>query len=46
MLARLAKAAYLFAVALMIVAYAASAATSPPQPQQPVQPDQVEMWYC
>jgi len=44
MLGRLAKAAYLLVLALMIAAYAASAVESPaPQPQAP-QAD--EFWYC
>jgi hypothetical protein len=42
MLGRLARVAYLLALALMIAAYAISAANSPaPQPDH-----QVEYWWC
>jgi len=44
MLGRLAKAAYLFVLALMIVAYAASAANSNAPEPQLIQPG--EVWYC
>jgi hypothetical protein len=48
MLGRLAKAAYLFAIALMIASYALSSAhSSPPPAPKLVSPDQpVEMWLC
>jgi len=46
MLGRLARGAYLFALALMIVAYAVSAAKSSPPPSAPAPDQSVEMWYC
>jgi len=43
-LGRLARGAYLLALALMIAAYAASAATAPaPEPQHE---KPAEIWYC
>jgi hypothetical protein len=47
MLGRLAKAAYLVAIALMIVSYALSPAhsNSPPGPRID-RSGQVEMWFC
>lgn len=45
MLGRLARGAYLAAIALMIAVYALSPAKSAPQPEP--QPDQtIEYWYC
>jgi len=44
MLGRLARAAYLFALALMIAAYAMSAANSPAPAPQTDQP--LEIWWC
>lgn len=45
MLGRLARGAYLFTLALMIVAYAVSAAKDSPPPA-PASDQPVEMWYC
>jgi hypothetical protein len=47
MLGRLAKAAYLFTIALMIVSYALSSAhSSPPPGPKTDRSGQVEMWFC
>lgn len=47
MLGRLAKAAYMVAIALMIASYALSPAHSNPPPGPKIdQSGQVEMWFC
>jgi hypothetical protein len=43
---RLARGAYLIALALMIAAYAMSAATTRAPEPQPKPPQTVEHWYC
>jgi len=45
MIRKLAKAAYLFALALMVVAYAISAANSSPPPPK-AEPPPIEYWWC